>query len=84
MPYLQSIIQMNIKIQSISQSNTTESLTFSYGNINLKNGDKILPTVNTNNTTNDSSIGNTKPFDFDLFHRSAFRPQIVQTTTNEK
>ncbi|CAF4858153.1 unnamed protein product, partial [Rotaria socialis] len=23
----------------------------------------------------ESSIGSTKPFDFDLFHRSAFRPQ---------
>ena len=83
MPYLQSIINDSSSIQ-----NKTDSLTFSYGNINLTNGDKILPTVNTNNTTgisptNDASIGNSKPFDFDLFHRSAFRPQILETTTNE-
>ncbi|CAF1126491.1 unnamed protein product, partial [Adineta ricciae] len=31
----------------------------------------------------ESSVGNTKPFDFDLFHRSAFRPQIVRTSTND-
>ena len=30
-----------------------------------------------------TTITNTKPFDFDLFHRSAFRPQIVRTTTND-
>ncbi|CAM4936676.1 unnamed protein product [Rotaria socialis] len=28
----------------------------------------------------ESSIGSTKPFDFDLFHRSAFRPQIRTTS----
>jgi HSP20 family molecular chaperone IbpA len=33
--------------------------------------------------TYESSIGKTKPFDFDLFHRSAFRPQIVRTTSND-
>ncbi|CAF0897601.1 unnamed protein product [Rotaria sp. Silwood1] len=31
----------------------------------------------------ESSIGNTTPFDFDLFHRSAFRPQIVQATSDD-
>ncbi|CAF3876450.1 unnamed protein product [Rotaria sp. Silwood2] len=30
----------------------------------------------------ESSIGTTIPFDFDLFHRSAFRPQIVQATSD--
>ncbi|CAF1582217.1 unnamed protein product [Rotaria magnacalcarata] len=30
----------------------------------------------------ESSIGSTKPFDFDLFHRSAFRPQIIRTTSD--
>jgi HSP20 family molecular chaperone IbpA len=34
--------------------------------------------------TYESSIGSTKPFDFDVFHRSAFRPQIVGTTSNDK
>jgi len=34
--------------------------------------------------TYQSSIGITKPFDFDLFHRSIFRPQIVRTTPNDK
>jgi HSP20 family molecular chaperone IbpA len=33
--------------------------------------------------TYESSIGKPKPFDFDLFHRSAFRPQIVRATSNE-
>ena len=33
--------------------------------------------------TFESSIRSTKPFDFDLFHRSAFRPQIVRTTSND-
>jgi HSP20 family molecular chaperone IbpA len=33
--------------------------------------------------TYESSFGKTKPFDFDLFHRSAFRPQIVHTTSND-
>jgi HSP20 family molecular chaperone IbpA len=32
--------------------------------------------------TYESSFGKTKPFDFDLFHRSAFRPQIVRGTSN--
>ena len=31
----------------------------------------------------ESSFGKSKPFDFDLFHRSAFRPQIVRTTSND-
>lgn len=31
----------------------------------------------------ESTFGKNKPFDFDLFHRSAFRPQIVRTTSNE-
>ena len=30
----------------------------------------------------DTSLGKVKPFDFDLFHRSAFRPQIVRTASN--
>jgi len=33
--------------------------------------------------TYESSIGKTKPFDFDLFHRSAFQPQIVRATSND-
>jgi HSP20 family molecular chaperone IbpA len=33
--------------------------------------------------TYESSIGKSKPFDFDLFHRSAFRPQIVRGTSND-
>jgi HSP20 family molecular chaperone IbpA len=33
-------------------------------------------------TTNEPSVANKKPFDFDLFHQSAFRPQIIQTPTN--
>jgi len=33
--------------------------------------------------TYESSIGKSKPFDFDSFHRSAFRPQIVRTTSND-
>ncbi|CAF4726469.1 unnamed protein product, partial [Rotaria sp. Silwood2] len=99
--------------------NTIQSLTFSYGDINLANGEKISPTIhnqldhhhnvtttNTNNKSeygtginnsstithntlamgpiNESSIESTKPFDYDLFHRSIFCPQIIQTTSNEK
>ncbi|CAF0947006.1 unnamed protein product [Rotaria sordida] len=30
----------------------------------------------------ESTIGSIKPFDFDLFHRSAFRPQIVPVTSD--
>lgn len=42
----------------------------------------VAPTI-------DSTFAKSKPFDFDLFHRSAFRPQIVRATskdsqTNEK
>jgi HSP20 family molecular chaperone IbpA len=77
--------------------NSSQSLTFSYDNLNLTNGGNLLPPIysqsdhheNSNNTSddstakNESSIPSTKPFDFDLFHRSAFRPQIIPTTTNE-
>jgi HSP20 family molecular chaperone IbpA len=106
MPYLQSISNENKTDPSIipPTQNKTQSLTFSYGNLNLTNGGNSLPTVESrsisntnaigndstipNNTTgipstNDLSIGNSKPFDFDLFHRSAFRPQILQTASNE-
>lgn len=34
-------------------------------------------------STYESLLEKTKPFDFDLFHRSAFRPKIVQTTSND-
>jgi HSP20 family molecular chaperone IbpA len=33
--------------------------------------------------TYEKSIANSKSFDFDGFHRSVFRPQIVRTTTND-
>ncbi|UJR28806.1 hypothetical protein I4U23_010030 [Adineta vaga] len=51
---------------------TTDSTSYKNSNIPI-----------TSNYESSSSIGNTKPFDFDLFHRSAFRPQIVRTTTND-
>lgn len=34
-------------------------------------------------STYESLVGKAKPFDFDLFHRSAFRPKIVQATSND-
>ncbi|CAF4674917.1 unnamed protein product [Rotaria sp. Silwood1] len=123
MPCLQSITNENKNNSSFIPpiQNTIQSLTFSYGDLNLTNGEKISPTIhnqlghhhndtiantNTNNKSeygtgienssiitnntlrtapiNESLIENTKPFDYDLFHRSAFRPQIIQTTFNEK
>ena len=32
--------------------------------------------------TYESTMSKSKPFDFDSFHRSAFRPQIVRTTSD--
>jgi HSP20 family molecular chaperone IbpA len=112
MPYLLSNINETKSDSSFISpiKNTNESLTFSYGNLNLANVGNILsttpPIINntsnnisgfdttlnnltiTNNTTvaaatTEPSVANTKPFDFDLFHRSAFRPQILQTQNNE-
>ncbi len=80
MPYLQPNIN---EIKSNSLQDTNQSLTFSYGDINLNNVGNILPTNTSNINRLDSSIDNTKSFDFDSFHRSAFRPQIISTSTNE-
>ncbi len=44
---------------------------------------KLMRSSNTAvSPTYESSIGSRKPFDFDLFHRSAFRPQIISATSN--
>jgi len=80
MPYLQSNIN---EIKSNSLENKNQSLTFSYDDINLNNVGNILPTKTSNTNRLDSSIENTKSFDFDSFHRSAFRPKIISTSTNE-
>lgn len=40
-------------------------------------------TLMRSSNTTESTLNKSKPFDFDLFHRSAFRPQIVRTTSNE-
>jgi HSP20 family molecular chaperone IbpA len=110
-PYLQTTATDESKNNSSSISpnqNTTQSLTFSYGNLDLNNRGGSLSTIssrpdyqNVNNpggintavngsTTNPivapsyiSSIGTSKPFDFDRFHQSVFRPQIVQAASNE-
>ncbi|CAF1386365.1 unnamed protein product [Adineta ricciae] len=92
---------------------TSQSLTFSYGNLNLTNGGRPTSSathlqsdphhnlsINPNDfhmtftdssrttpvavtSNNDSSVGKTKPFDFDVFHRSAFRPQILPGSSND-
>ncbi|CAF1113861.1 unnamed protein product [Adineta steineri] len=64
-----------------------------YNNTDTNNINRIPPSMNdsskktttsvTVTTKNDPSIGKTKPFDFDLFHRSAFQPQILGGTSND-
>jgi len=120
MPYLPTIINENKHESSFNSPirDTTQLLTFSYGDLNLTNAENNLPTthsrldhhqvsigntdsnktsrINTaindspitanptvTSSKNDSLIGKSKPFDFDSFHRSAFRPQIIPATLNE-
>ncbi|CAF4750155.1 unnamed protein product, partial [Rotaria socialis] len=44
----------------------------------------ILTNTSTITPINESCIDNKTPFDYDLFHRSVFRPQILETTANGK
>ncbi|CAF0746409.1 unnamed protein product [Adineta steineri] len=76
--------------ENILPTNVTRS-NYSHNSNNIHSTDTtttdstLLKNSNTAVTpTYETSIGNTKPFDFDVFHRSAFRPQIVRTTSNEK
>jgi HSP20 family molecular chaperone IbpA len=71
MPYL----QFNTT-DSLSKQTTNQSLTFSYNDLNLTNKGNSLPIRN-------SHIQDSKPFDFDLFHRSNFHPKIISTSNNE-
>ncbi len=80
MPYLQV---------NTNETKSDPSLTFSYRDLNLTNEANILPTIDShhsnirNEEAQESTNQISKPFDFDLFHRSAFRPQIIQTPSNE-
>lgn len=77
--------------------NPAELSTFSYGNRSRASVDSThtsgLGTTATDSTLMrssnpaaaplfDTSLTTSKPFDFDLFHRSAFRPQIVRAASN--
>ncbi|CAM4768224.1 unnamed protein product [Rotaria magnacalcarata] len=48
------------------------------------NNSPILTNASTIAPINESCIDNKKPFDYDLFHRSVFRPQILETLANGK
>ncbi|CAF1311572.1 unnamed protein product [Rotaria sordida] len=50
----------------------------------INNNSTITNNTLTTAPRNELLIETTKPFDYDLFHRSAFRPQIIQTISNEK
>jgi HSP20 family molecular chaperone IbpA len=91
MPYLQ-FNTTETKSDPLSKQNTSQSLTFSYGDLNLtKTTGNTLPIIHSQDRNTgipeakptDSSIRDSKPFDFDIFHRSAFRPQIIETPSNE-
>ena len=66
---------------------TSQPLTFSYANLYRTTLENVLPTAPTfsSNGLETATVKNeprpTKPFDFDLFHRSVFRPQIVPTNS---
>lgn len=93
MPYLSSIPNDTSYLSSIN--NTTELSSHSSGKFHqISTDDNPLPvnSIRSDESANSSGIGSSnldstlsksKPFDFDLFHRSAFRPQIVRATSKE-
>ena len=90
--YLTSILNQNTGETILP---TTKTIRSNYYNDNSNNTSGIGTTVTDSTLTQSgnttigqihdiSSIGKTKPFDFDLFHRSVFRPQIVNDNNNIK
>lgn len=70
-------------IRSDSHDDSANSSGIGTDSTLLRSSNTVVP------PTIDSTFAKSKPFDFDLFHRSAFRPQIVRATskdsqTNEK
>ena len=79
--------ELTIEMPYINETklDSNQGLTFSYENLNLTNGEQFSSRMNSSNNTSGlgTTINNSKPFDFDTFHRSAFRPQILSTSTND-
>lgn len=92
MPYRQSLLPDLPSAPAVT-SQPSQPLTFSYSNLCRNTLENVLPTVpSLGSTIRATSNGldtakdhprPTKPFDFDLFHRSVFRPQIVQSTSTD-
>ncbi|CAF2971959.1 unnamed protein product [Rotaria sp. Silwood2] len=66
---------------NVTTTNTNNKSEYGTG---INNSSTITHNTLAMGPINESSIESTKPFDYDLFHRSIFCPQIIQTTSNEK
>ena len=87
LPYLHTNNAASANSPSVvaPQRYTTGSSTFSYGGNDRTGGSQSLTDHSTRSHGDyDSRHTSTKPFDFDIFHRSVFRPKIVPSTADDR